>query len=231
MIILLHFVATGSCQTKSTRNPRVCPENFKGRNPSDFLISPTSERFIKGFNSKIFCGRLWGVWLHLFHLNVQQGQHNQRFLWSSLTSGSGGSGEVCEDCQRGTHRHARMLKICMCSPGKDGCFLLLLFKLLGLFVCCFFWPKSTWANSCFRGELPSFFMPAPGKCRDPSFDACATAVRSPFSRRIVRKIWLQPFPWSNRLRCACYFFLYFITAHCWWTKNPAPPGMVLKPCT
>ena len=43
------------CQTKSTRNPRVCPENFKGRYPSEFLISPTSERFIKGFNSKIFC--------------------------------------------------------------------------------------------------------------------------------------------------------------------------------
>ena len=128
--------------------------------------------------------------------------------------------KIAKEARTGT-RHARMLKISMCSPGKDGfscCFYLSCWALL--FVA--FLDRNLPEPFVFRGELPSFFMPAPGKCRDPSFDACATAFRSPFSRRIVRKIWLQPFPWSNRLRCACYFF---------WISLLPPLLMEKKSCT
>ena len=115
---MLQFFAKDFSQTKSTRNPRVCPENFKGTYPSDFLISPTFKRFIKGFNSKIFCW-IVGVWLHLFHLNIKQRQHNQSFVKFSILRQRWKPRNVRRLPKR-HHRHTRMLKIRMCSPGKHG---------------------------------------------------------------------------------------------------------------
>lgn len=76
-------------------------------------------RLLKG-SSKVSTARsfvgLWGVWLHLFHLNVKQGQHtilfsNLRQRWKPRS---------VRRLPKRHHRHARMLKISMCSPGKHG---------------------------------------------------------------------------------------------------------------
>ena len=115
---LLQLFAKDFSQTRSTRNPRVCPENFKGRYRQTFWFHRLLKGLSKVSTARSFVG-LWGVWLHLFHLNIKQRQHNQSFVKFSSLRQRWKPRNVRRLPKR-HHRHTRMLKIRMCSPGKHG---------------------------------------------------------------------------------------------------------------